>query len=108
IERFKELFPDYEIFLTFYSPSGYEIRKNYALADYVFYLPIDTAANAKRFVDLVNPELAIFVKYEFWHFYLSELSKRNIPVLSISSIFRAGQLFFKGYGGFYRKILLFF
>ncbi len=108
IEKFKEAFPAYEIFLTFYSPSGYEIRKNYALADYVFYLPIDSEFNAKKFIDLVNPQLAVFIKYEFWHFYLSELKQRGIPVISVSSIFRPGQLFFKSYGGFYRQMLGFF
>lgn len=108
IEKFKSLFPTFEILITFYSPSGYEIRKNYAQADYVFYLPIDSRANAKKFVDLVNPELAVFIKYEFWHFYLSELKKRKIPVISVSSIFRSEQVFFKGYGGFYRQILSFF
>lgn len=105
IEQFKAAFPDYSIFLTFYSPSGYEVRKSYALAQYVFYLPLDTPGNAQRFLDLVNPCLAFFIKYEFWHFYLSEMKNRNIPVLSISAIFRPNQLFFKPYGGFYRKML---
>lgn len=108
IETFKTDFPDYEIFLTFYSPSGYEVRKNYALADYVYYLPLDGASNSKKFIDLVDPQLAIFVKYEFWYYYLYELKRRNIPVLSISSIFRPDQLFFKSYGSFYREILGFF
>src|SRR5690606_32438261 len=96
IEKFKEVFPAYEILITFYSPSGYEIRKNYSLANHVFYLPIDTKNNARKFVDLVKPQLAVFVKYEFWHFFLSELKGCGIPVISISSIFRSDQIFFKG------------
>lgn len=105
IEQFKSTFPEHEIFLTFYSPSGYEVRKNYALAKYVFYLPLDTKVNAQRFLDVVNPSLAFFIKYEFWYYYLTEMKSRNIPVLSISAIFRPGQLFFKPYSGFYRAIL---
>lgn len=108
IERFKDEYPEYEIFLTFFSPSGYEVRKDYSLADYVFYLPLDSAENARKFIDLVNPGIAFFVKYEFWYFYLYELKKRSIPVFSISAIFRSDQLFFKSYGGFYRDILQFF
>lgn len=108
IEKFKDECPEYEIFLTFFSPSGYEVRKNYSLANNVFYLPLDSAENARKFIDLVNPAIAFFVKYEFWHFYLYELKKRSIPVFSISAIFRSDQLFFKSYGGFYRDILQFF
>jgi 3-deoxy-D-manno-octulosonic-acid transferase len=105
IEKFAADYPQYKILLTFFSPSGYEVRKNYAGAHYIFYLPIDSAANAHRFVDLVKPQLAVFVKYEFWYYYLSELHRRQIPVISVSAIFRPSQLFFKPYGGFYRKIL---
>ena len=104
LEKLKVLFPAKKIVVTFFSPSGYEIRKNYALAD-VFYLPIDTAHNARRFLDLINPEMAIFTKYEFWHFYFKELKNRNIPLYVISGIFRPNQVFFKWYGGFYRQIL---
>ncbi|MGM9477938.1 3-deoxy-D-manno-octulosonic acid transferase [Pedobacter sp. GSP4] len=104
LEKLKELYPAKKIVVTFFSPSGYEIRKNYALAD-VFYLPIDTAANAKRFIASINPEMAIFTKYEFWHFYFKELKDRNIPLYVISGIFRENQAFFKWYGGFYRNIL---
>lgn len=93
-----------KIIITFFSPSGYEIRKNYALAE-VFYLPLDTASNAKKFIELVNPKQAIFTKYEFWHHYFNALSQRNIPLYLISGIFRPNQAFFKWYGGFYRAIL---
>jgi 3-deoxy-D-manno-octulosonic-acid transferase len=105
IEAFKSEFPSVKIFLTFFSPSGFEVRKNYSQADYVFYLPLDTAKNARRFIKTVNPVLAIFVKYEFWHHYMEQLRANNIPALSISSKFRKDQLFFKPYGSFYRNIL---
>ncbi|QXU42020.1 3-deoxy-D-manno-octulosonic acid transferase [Pedobacter sp. D749] len=104
LEKIKTLYPAKKIIVTFFSPSGYEIRKNYALAD-VFYLPIDTATNAKRFIACINPEMAIFTKYEFWHFYFQELKDQSIPLYVISGIFREGQAFFKWYGGFYRNIL---
>ncbi|WP_025145540.1 3-deoxy-D-manno-octulosonic acid transferase [Pedobacter jeongneungensis] len=104
LEKLKALFPAKKIVVTFFSPSGYEIRKNYALAD-VFYLPIDTAGNAKRFIASINPEMAIFTKYEFWHFYFKELKELEIPLYVISGIFRGSQAFFKWYGGFYRNIL---
>lgn len=105
IEKLKQEFPDYKILLTFFSPSGYEVRKNYALADGVYYLPWDTKRNATSFLDAVKPALAVFVKYEFWYHYATELKKRSIPTLSIASIFRSEQLFFKPYGGFYSGIL---
>jgi len=105
IEALKKEFPAIKIMLTFFSPSGYEVRKNYSSADFIFYLPWDTPSNAKRFVEITKPVLALFVKYEFWLHYTNELKKRTIPVVSISSIFRKDQLFFKGYGGFYRNIL---
>lgn len=105
IEAFREAFPAYKVLLTFFSPSGYEIRKAYAGADYVFYLPLDSAANAAKFLELSQPRLAVFVKYEFWHYYLQALRQRNIPALSIAAIFRPDQIFFKRYGGFYRNIL---
>lgn len=105
IEKLKAEFPRHKILLTFFSPSGYEIRKNYDQADYVFYLPWDTKKNAAQFISIANPVLAIFIKYEFWYHYSNQLKKRDIPLLSVSSIFREDQLFFKGYGGFYRKIL---
>lgn len=108
IEAFKKTYPTIKILLTFFSPSGYEVRKNYNLADWVFYLPWDTARNATHFIETVKPSLVIFVKYEFWYHYAKEINKRNIPLLSISSIFRTEQLFFKSYGKFYRSILSFF
>ena len=105
LEKFKELHPKKKIVITFFSPSGYEIRKNYALADGIFYLPIDSRKNAQHFIELVNPEMAIFTKYEFWYYYFKELDKKSIPLFIVSGIFRKDQIFFKGYGGFYRGIL---
>jgi 3-deoxy-D-manno-octulosonic-acid transferase len=108
IEAIKEKHKEYKILLTFFSPSGYEIRKNYNLADIICYLPIDTTKNAKQFVDIVNPEKVFFVKYEFWKNYLYNLHQRNIPVYLVSGIFRKDQLFFKSMGKSYRKILNYF
>jgi 3-deoxy-D-manno-octulosonic-acid transferase len=108
MELIREKYPELKILLTFYSPSGYEIRKNFAGADYVFYLPVDTPANAEKFLDLINPVAVYFIKYEFWYFYLRELHRREIPVYLISAIFRPGQVFFKWYGRWYRNILGFF
>lgn len=105
IEAFREVFPTYKILLTFFSPSGYEVRKSYNGADYVLYLPLDSEENASRFIALVQPKMAVFVKYEFWHYYLQQLQEQQIPVLSISAIFRNEQVFFKPYGQFYRHIL---
>lgn len=105
IERLAERYPSYKILLTFFSPSGYEVRSNYIVADLIHYLPLDTPSNSRRFIELTRPSLVIFVKYEFWYFYLKELDKRSIPTLSISSIFRPNQIFFKGIGGFQRKTL---
>lgn len=105
LEQIKKRFPQEKIVITFFSPSGYEIRKSTNLADYVFYLPEDTKENARRFVDALNPKLAIFTKYEYWYHYFTELKRRNIRLLMISAIFREEQLFFKSYGGFYRGIL---
>lgn len=105
MEAFKKKNPEYKIVLTFFSPSGYEIRKNNKIADVTLYLPLDTKANAKRFVDLVQPKIVFFIKYEFWLNYLKELKQRNIPTYLVSGIFRENQLFFKGYGGFYRDVL---
>lgn len=105
LEQFKKHYPHYKIFLTFFSPSGYEVRKNYAMADYIFYLPMDTAANAKRFYDIVQPSLVFFVKYEFWYHFIKEASSRQVPIILFSAIFRASQPFFKPYGAFFRMIL---
>ncbi|MBV1923988.1 MAG: 3-deoxy-D-manno-octulosonic acid transferase [Flavobacteriaceae bacterium] len=103
IEEVKTLFPNHKIIITFFSPSGFEIKKNTPLADYVTYLPVDTIHNARKFIEIVNPSIALFVKYEFWPNYLFQLKKNNIPTLLISGIFRPNQLFFKWYGSFMRK-----
>ena len=105
IEEIKQRFPERKILLSFFSPSGYEVRKNYDKVDYVCYLPLDTPANARHFLDVVNPEMAIFVKYEFWGNYLTQLKRRGIPTYIISSIFRPSQVFFKPWGGEFRKLL---
>lgn len=108
IEKIKEKYPRYKILLTFFSPSGYEIRKNYPLADAVTYLPLDTRRNAKRFISIVKPTKAYFIKYEFWYFFLKELKKNNIPVYLVSANFRENQIFFRWYGQWYKKILFLF
>lgn len=108
IEKLKKENPEYKILVTFFSPSGYEIRKNYSLADWVFYLPTDGKINAYRFMEIVKPSLAFFIKYEFWYFYLAELKKRNIPLFLVSGVFRTSQPFFKWYGAWQRKALTFF
>ena len=105
IERIRKEYPQYKILQTFFSPSGYEVRKNYDGADIVCYLPIDTPANAKKFVDLVNPSMVFFVKYEFWHNYLNTLYQKGIPTYSVSSIFRPNQIFFRWYGKSYQQVL---
>ncbi len=99
---------NYKILVTFFSPSGYELRKNYDLADKVMYLPFATRRNAKRFLDALQPKMAIFVKYEFWPAYLRQLHKRQIPTYLISGIFRPKQLFFRPWGGWYRRLLRYF
>ncbi len=103
IEAIKTSYPQYRILLTFFSPSGYEIRKNYAGVDWVFYLPTDTPRNAKRFVRIVKPEIAIFIKYEFWLNYLRQLAKAGTRTFLISAIFRPDQIFFKWYAGTFRR-----
>jgi 3-deoxy-D-manno-octulosonic-acid transferase len=105
LEAIKLNFPDYKIVLTFFSPSGFNVRKNDPLADYVFYLPADGPYNSKLFIKLINPSLAFFVKYEFWHYYIKALKDRQIPIYIVSSIFRPSQIFFKPWGGFFHKIL---
>jgi 3-deoxy-D-manno-octulosonic-acid transferase len=105
IEALKREFQAFKIFLTFFSPSGYLVRKSYPKADYVFYLPLDTRANARKFMDRVKPVLAIFVKYEFWFYYSKTLKKKKVPLISISSIFRKEQFFFRKTGSFNRRIL---
>ncbi|MDH5397817.1 MAG: 3-deoxy-D-manno-octulosonic acid transferase [Cyclobacteriaceae bacterium] len=105
IEALREYSSHYRVLLTFFSPSGYEVRKNYAGADEVFYLPLDTPSNAKHFVEIVNPILAVFVKYEFWYNYFDELHQRNIPLLSIAAIFRKEQFIFSRSGRFLLQAL---
>ncbi|GAB3040652.1 glycosyltransferase N-terminal domain-containing protein [Spirosoma pulveris] len=108
IEAFRAAYPDYKILLTFFSPSGYEVRKDYDGADYILYLPADTPRNARQFVEIVRPRIVFFIKYEFWYNYLRELKATQIPVISFSAIFRPNQLFFKPWGQFYRNMLRYF
>lgn len=108
MELFRLRHPDWQLVLSFFSPSGYQVRKDYPGADCVCYLPLDTPRNAREFLDILRPRIAIFVKYEFWYFYLRELHRRNITTYLICGIFRPEQLFFKSYGGFYRQWLHFF
>ena len=105
IEKFRSNYPAAKIILTFFSPSGYEIRKDYNGADLVYYLPLDSGKNARRFLDLVKPSLVVFVKYDYWYYYLHECNERNIPLIMISAIFRNNQPFFKWYGSLHRKML---
>lgn len=105
LEGLKKTYPDHQILLTFFSPSGYEIRKDYQGADHIFYLPMDSPVNAGRFLDIVQPSLVIFIKYEFWYYYLKEIRAREIPLLLVSGIFRKEQPFFKWYGSLHRKML---
>jgi 3-deoxy-D-manno-octulosonic-acid transferase len=105
IESIKAQYPSYKILLTFFSPSGYEVRKNYSGADGIFYLPLDGKKKANKFIDIVNPSLVIWVKYEYWYYYLTLLKKKNIPVVLVSAIFREDQPFFKWYGGLWKKIV---
>ncbi|MGZ5242525.1 MAG: 3-deoxy-D-manno-octulosonic acid transferase [Bacteroidia bacterium] len=105
IEKIKANHPQYIIIITFFSPSGYELRKNYELADFVFYLPLDGKENAGKFIHLLKPDLAIFVKYEFWYYYFKSLKDNNIPLVMLSAIFRQDQPFFKWYGTLHKKML---
>lgn len=105
IEAVKQQFPKHKIVVTFFSPSGYEIKKNSVLADVITYLPLDTSKNVKLFLDLVHPEWALFIKYEFWPNFLRELKNREVPTLLVSGVFREDQVFFKSYGGWMRSYL---
>ena len=105
MERLRQDHPEYKILLTFFSPSGYEVRKNYEGADIITYLPLDTITNARRFLRIIHPVMAFFIKYEFWYNYLHILKHRNVPVYSVSSIFRPDQVFFKWYGRQYGRVL---
>ncbi len=105
IEDIKDRYPNKRILVTFFSPSGYEVRKNYELADWVYYLPSDSPRNVKQFLDLIEPEMAVFVKYEYWFNFLKGLNEREIPTYYISAIFRPNQLFFKKIGKWYSEML---
>lgn len=105
IEQIRHEHPEYKILLTFFSPSGYEVRKNYQGADIITYLPIDTVSNARRFLRTIRPVMAFFIKYEFWYNYLHILRHRGVPTYSVSSIFRPGQIFFRWYGWEYKHVL---
>ncbi len=105
IEKLRQQYPSHKILITFFSPSGYEIRKNYTGADGIFYLPLDSKSNAEKFIDILKPTLVIWVKYEYWFYYLTLLKHRNIPVILVSAIFRKNQPFFKCYGSLWIQIL---
>ncbi len=105
LKQLRTAYPDFKILVTFFSPSGYEVKKNTTAADIVTYLPMDTQKNAKRFLQTVNPQLVLFVKYEIWPYYLKLLAKKEIPTLLISAIFKKEKIYFKAYGGFMRKAL---
>jgi len=105
MEKIKLHHPNHRLLITFFSPSGYEIKKDYAGADHVIYLPMDSKRNAQRFLDIVEPALAIFIKYDYWYFYLTEIKKRKINCLLVSAVFRKNQAFFQWYGGLQRKML---
>ena len=107
LEATRAEYPGKKIVISFFSPSGYEIRKNTPLADFVYYLPLDTAKNAKQFIDAIQPEMAIFTKYEYWYHFFKETHKRHIPLYIVSGIFRPKQVFFRWYGGLHREILSF-
>ena len=108
MEIFRKEYPHYAILLTFFSPSGYQVRKKYELAKWIYYLPMDTPKNSREFIKIVNPKVAFFIKYEYWYNLLNEAHKKKIPVISASSIFRPDQMFFKKRGAFFLKILGFF
>ncbi len=108
IERIKADYPQYKILISFFSPSGYEVRKDYAFADYICYLPKDTGRNAREFIEVVSPKLVFFVKYEFWYHHLNAVRQKEIPLYCISAIFREDQVFFKWYGSFFVEVLKMF
>ncbi|MEA3447267.1 MAG: glycosyltransferase N-terminal domain-containing protein [Bacteroidota bacterium] len=108
IDKIKQNYPDYSILLSFFSPSGYNARKNYSSVDAVVYMPMDVPKNATQFVETLNPEFALFIKYEFWYHHLRQLKQKNIPVFLISATFRPSQVFFKWYGKFFRTMLDFY
>ncbi len=105
MEAFKKKYPDFQLLITFFSPSGYENKKHYAPADYICYLPVDTKKNAEKFIDLMRPDIVVFVKYEFWFHYLQAIKAQKTPLIFISSAFRTSQFFFKSYGKWFRRQL---
>jgi 3-deoxy-D-manno-octulosonic-acid transferase len=105
LEKLRTQYSEFKIMITFFSPSGYEVRKDYRGADYVFYLPMDSASNAIKFMQILKPKLMLLVKYEFWYYYLSEACKQQVPLLLISGVFRKDQIFFKSHGQLYREML---
>jgi len=105
VESLKKKYPGITVIISFFSPSGYEVQKNYTGADHIFYLPMDSPVHAKRFLDLVNPNLVLWIKYDYWYYYLREIRKRKIPALLVSPIFRSEQPFFKWYGNIHRLML---
>ena len=106
MEELKKAYPEYKIVLTFFSPSGYNVRKNTSVADYVFYMPLDGPSASRRFIKAIQPKMVFFVKYEFWYFYGRYLAKKKIPFFCVSAIFRENQVFFKWYGGFFKQMLM--
>ena len=108
MQAFKKEYPHYSIAVSFFSPSGFEQKKNHEIADFSCYLPIDTAANARLYLDTLRPSVVFFIKYEYWYHYLNEINKRAIPLYSISALFTPNHIFFKAYGGFHRRMLKFF
>jgi len=108
IEALKKIYPLYKILVSFFSPSGFNSSKNYTAADYIIYLPIDTRNNSNHFIETINPQLVVFIKYDLWYHYLKTINSKKIPLLLVSSVFRKEQAFFKWYGGFYRRMLAFF
>lgn len=105
LENIRKEYPSHKIVLTFFSPSGFQAKKDYQGADYIFYLPFDSKQNAKKFIETVHPKLVLWVKYEYWFYYLRELKKRNIPTMLVSGVFREDQVFFKWYGSLHRRML---
>lgn len=105
LEKIRQQYPSHKILLSFFSPSGYEVRKNYEGADGIFYLPLDGKFRSKKFIETIQPSLVVWIKYEYWYYYLTILKKKNIPVLLVSAIFRKDQPFFKSYGGWWKKML---
>ncbi|MGN6401530.1 MAG: 3-deoxy-D-manno-octulosonic acid transferase [Flavisolibacter sp.] len=108
IEKLKSLYPHHKILVSFFSPSGYHVAKNYQYADIITYLPLDTRQNARRFIEITHPDVVVFVKYEFWYHHLSAAAFKHIPLLLISAVFRENQAFFKWYGRFYKQMLFLF